>query len=68
MTTVSRSLKQDFDYQDALQLPPVNNTVGAKNSFVIAKMPKSSYNASGFGGSPDFRIVGMQNETLMKQH
>jgi hypothetical protein len=68
MTTVSRSLKQEFDYQDGLQLPPVNNAVVPKNSLVIAKMPKSSYNANSFGGSPEFRVVGMQNDTLMKQH
>ena len=44
-------------------MPPVPNTVG-KHSFNISKMPKSMFSGA---GSPDFRLIGMQQETLKKQ-
>ena len=64
MTSLSRSQQPTLDLvPHELSLPPVPNTVG-KNSLTIAKMPRSMYHG---GGSPDFRLVGMQQETLKKQ-
>ena len=64
MTSLSRSQYPTLDLvPHELSLPPVPNTV-TKYSLNIAKMPRSIYNGV---GSPDLKLVGMQNETLKKQ-
>ena len=63
MTSLSCSQYPTLDLvPHELSLPQVPNTVG-KHSLNITKMPRSIYNV---GGSPDLKLVGMQNETLKK--